>query len=54
MIEYMWHKEMAFAHNWLVDIIRDMHLNCSLVGIHTIDDRLGEWRREVRVCMAAS
>ena len=61
MIEYLWHREVADAHDWMTDLLSDFHLNATFVGVHTVDDRLAEWRKEVlrpllthfRVCAAA-
>ncbi|KAK9812263.1 hypothetical protein WJX73_008624 [Symbiochloris irregularis] len=47
VVEYVWHKDVAPAHDWVVDLLTDMHLNCSLVGVHQQDHRLLEWRREI-------
>lgn len=46
VVEYMWHREVAAAHDWITEVLSDLYLNATFVGVHTIDDRLGEWRRD--------
>lgn len=51
VVEYMWHREVAAAHDWITEVLSDLYLNATFVGVHTIDDRLGEWRRDVSLLM---
>ncbi|KAK9786498.1 hypothetical protein WJX73_010033 [Symbiochloris irregularis] len=46
VIEYMWHKEMVPEHRWSLELLQDLQVPVSFLGLHTNETRLGEWRRE--------
>ena len=47
VIEYMWHSEVFEEHQWAMELLQDLGIPISFMGLHTTDARLGEWRREV-------
>ena len=47
MVEYMWHADMFDEHQWAMELLQDIGVPLSFVGLHGTDARLGEWRREV-------
>lgn len=48
MVEYLWHSEVFAEHNWAIELLQDLGMPLSFLGLHNTNPHLGEWQREVR------